>query len=322
MTCTDSAELPLYVIVEKILAAEETLPEQWLLAGTTGYDFLNSVGGLFVDPAGLAEVTKIYSRFIDQRPDFREVAEQAKLLIFHAAMSSELQLLAHRLSRISERHRRSRDFTLNTLRTALREILVCFPVYRTYIREGYVPERDRQVICRAVAQAKRRNPASNAAVFDFIRDLLLLEGPPDLDESGRRERELFAGRVQQVTSPLMAKGVEDTAFYRCFPLASLNEVGGDPGRGAVSVEEFHRQNLARQASFPRSLVASTTHDTKRSEDARADQRACGDPAPVAQGREPLGAPEPPASPRGGRPTGAQPQRRIPVVPDPGRRLAA
>ncbi len=269
MTCTDCAKLPLYVIVEKILAAGETLPEQWLLAGTTGYDFLNSVGGLFLDPAGFAEVTKIYHHFIDQRPDFREVAEEAKLLIFHAAMSSELQLLAHRLNRISERHRRSRDFTLNTLRTALREILVCFPVYRTYVREGYVPARDRQVICRAAAQAKRRNPASNAAVFDFIRDLLLLEGPPDLDESGRHERELFVGRVQQVTSPLMAKGVEDTAFYRCCPLASLNEVGGDPAYGAVPVEEFHRQNRARQASFPRSLLASTTHDTKRSEDARA-----------------------------------------------------
>ncbi len=202
------------------------------MAGTTGYDFLNSVGGLFVDPAGCAEVAKIYSQFIGGRPDFREVAEQAKRLIFRAAMSSELQLLAHRLSRISERHRRSRDFTLNTLRAALREILICFPVYRTYVREGYVPERDRQVIGRAVAQAKRRNPASNTAVFDFIRDLLLLEGPPELDEGGRRERELFVGRVQQVTSPLMAKGVEDTAFYRCFPLATLNEVGGNPGRGA------------------------------------------------------------------------------------------
>ena len=265
---TDSARLPLFVIVEKILAAEETLPEQWLLAGTTGYDFLNSAGGLFVDPVGYVEMTRIYGHFIDQRLDFRAVAEEAKLLIFHAAMSSELQLLAHRLSRISQRHRRSRDFTLNTLRIALREILVSFPVYRTYVREGYLPDRDRQVICRAVAQAKRRNPASNAAVFDFIRSLLLLEGPPELDEGGCRERDLFAGRVQQVTSPLTAKGVEDTAFYRCFPLASLNEVGGDPGRGAVSVEEFHRHNRARQASFPRSLLAGTTHDTKRSEDTR------------------------------------------------------
>ena len=160
------------------------------------------------------------------------MAHQSKLLILRTAMSSDLQLLAHRLNRISERHRRSRDFTLNTLRIALREILACFPVYRTYIREGYVSERDRQVVCRAVAQAKRRNPATNAAVFDFIRDVLLLEAPPELDEAGRRERELFVGRFQQVTSPVMAKGIEDTAFYRYFPLASLNEVGGDPARGA------------------------------------------------------------------------------------------
>ena len=212
---------------------------------------------------------KVYGRFIDQRLDFREVAHQSKLLIFRMAMSSDLQLLAHRLNRISERHRRSRDFTLNTLRIALREIFACFPVYRTYIRQGYVSERDRQVVCRAAAQAKRRNPAMNAAVFDFIRDVLLLEGPPELDESGRRERELFVGRFQQVTSPVMAKGIEDTAFYRHFPLASLNEVGGDPARGPVTIDEFHRQNLARQAQWPRSLIATTTHDTKRSEDVRA-----------------------------------------------------
>ncbi len=269
LTCTDRTTLPLYVVVEKILGVDETLPDQWLLAGTTGYDFLNSLTGLFVDPSGLAELINIYSRFIDQRLDFREVTHQSKLVIFRTAMSSDLQLLAHRLNRISEQHRRSRDFTLNTLRIALREILACFPVYRTYIREGYVSERDRQVVCRAVAQAKRRNPATNAAVFDFIRDVLLLERPPDLDEAGRHERELFVGRVQQVTSPVTAKGIEDTAFYRYFPLASLNEVGGDPGRGATTIEEFHRRNLARQAAWPQSLICTTTHDTKRSEDARA-----------------------------------------------------
>ena len=231
--------------------------------------FLNCVNGLFVDRAGLDELGKVYARFIDQRPDFREVAHQAKLLILRAAMSSELQLLAHRLNRISERYRRSRDFTLNTLRVALREILACFPVYRTYIVEGNVSERDRQFIGRAVAQAKRRNPAIDAAVFDFIRGVLLRESPPEMDEAGRRERELFVGRFQQVTSPVMAKGIEDTAFYRYFPLASLNEVGGDPLRGATTIEEFHRQNVARQAQWPRSLVSTTTHDTKRSEDVRA-----------------------------------------------------
>lgn len=267
--CAEDGVLPLYVVAEKILTVDETLPEQWLLAGTTGYDFLNCMNGLFVDPAGLAELTKIYSHFTDEQLDFRTVAHASKLLIFRSAMSSDLQLLANRLNRISERYRRSRDFTLNTLRIALRDILACFPVYRTYIREGYVSDRDRQVICRATAQAKRRNPTTDAAVFDFVRDVLLQERPPDLDEAGRHERELFVGRVQQVTSPVTAKGIEDTAFYRCFPLTSLNEVGGNPIHGTTSIEEFHRQNLARQALWPQSLICTTTHDSKRSEDARA-----------------------------------------------------
>jgi (1->4)-alpha-D-glucan 1-alpha-D-glucosylmutase len=262
-------EIPLYVVVEKILGPEEPLPQQWLVAGTTGYDFLNSMNGLFVDRSGLQELVKLYGRFIDQRPSFDEVAHQSKLLILRTAMSSDLQLLAHQINRISERHRRSRDFTLNTLRIALREILTCFPVYRTYIREGDVSDRDRQFVSRAAAQAKRRNPATDSAVFDFIRDVLLLQSPPGLDEAGRREQALFVGRFQQVTSPVMAKGIEDTAFYRYFPLASLNEVGGDPARGVTTIEEFHAQNLARQTQWPRSLISTTTHDTKRSEDVRA-----------------------------------------------------
>jgi (1->4)-alpha-D-glucan 1-alpha-D-glucosylmutase len=265
----DPAPLPLYVVVEKILAADENLPELWMSAGTTGYDFISSVNGLFVNPAGLAELTTIYDRFVDEHLDFREVAHQSKLLVFRTAMSSDLQLLAHRLNRISERHRRSRDFTLNALRTALREIFACFPIYRTYIHRGDVSERDRQVLCRAVAQAKRRNTTTDAAVFDFIRDVLLLQAPPDLGEAGRHERDLFVGRFQQVTSPVMAKGIEDTAFYRYFPLVSLNEVGSDPSRGATSLAEFHRHNRIQQTNWPQSLTGSSTHDTKRSEDARA-----------------------------------------------------
>jgi (1->4)-alpha-D-glucan 1-alpha-D-glucosylmutase len=269
LTCTGRTAIPLYVIVEKILSGDESLPEQWLLSGTTGYDFLNSAAGLFVNPAGLTELTTIYQRFIDQHLDFNEIMHQSKLLIFRSAMISDLQLLAYRLNRISERHRRSRDFTFNSLRLALREILACFPVYRTYIHDSFVAERDRQVICRAAAQAKRRNRTINAAIFDFIRDVLLLECPPDLDEAGQRERELFVGRVQQVTSPVMAKGVEDTAFYRYFPLASLNEVGGDPVRGVTTVDEFHRHNLKRLAAWPQSLICTNTHDTKRGDDTRA-----------------------------------------------------
>ena len=269
LTFADRVHLPLYVLVEKILGPAEALPEEWLVAGTTGYDFLNVLGGLFVEPAGLVELTRLYERFIGERLDFRNVAYHSKQLILHTAMSSELQLLAQRLKRISERHRRSRDFTLNTLRVALREILACFPVYRTYICCGSVPERDRQVLCRATAQAKRRNTTLDPAAFDFVRDVLLLEAPPDVDEAAACERELFVGRFQQVTSPVTAKGIEDTAFYRYFPLASLNEVGGDPLQGGVSIEDFHRHNAARQVHWPRSLLSSTTHDSKRSEDVPA-----------------------------------------------------
>jgi (1->4)-alpha-D-glucan 1-alpha-D-glucosylmutase len=263
------SELPLYIVVEKILGPEEPLPSEWPVAGTTGYDFLNFVGGLFVEPRGLAELTKVYHRFTGEKTGFDHVAHRAKLLILRAAMASDLQLLAHRLNRISERHRSCRDFTMNTLRAALREILACFPVYRTYIGPRGLSDRDREVLDRAVRQAKRRLPTVDAAVFDFIRGVLLLEQPPDLDEAGRREREFFVGRFQQVTSPVTAKGVEDTAFYRYVPLCSLNEVGGEPDHAAVTVDEFHQENGARQRERPGSLLCTSSHDTKRSEDVRA-----------------------------------------------------
>jgi (1->4)-alpha-D-glucan 1-alpha-D-glucosylmutase len=260
---------PLYVLVEKILGPEEPIPTTWPVAGTTGYDFANVVGGVLIDPAGFVELQKTYQRFVGETTAFREVAYQSKGLILRVAMSSDLQLLAHRLNRLSERHRHYRDFTLNELRAALREVMACFPVYRTYIRQGEVSEQDRQFIHRAAAQAKRRNPARNPALFDFIRDVLLLLAPPALDDAGQRERALFVGRFQQTTSPVTAKGIEDTAFYRYFPLVTLCEVGGDPSHGATPLEEFHRQNLRRQNEWPQSLLATSTHDTKRSEDVRA-----------------------------------------------------
>jgi len=260
---------PLFVVVEKILGPEEPLPDDWPAAGTTGYDALNFINRLLMDPAGLAALAKIYSRFTDQRIDFRDVAHRSRMLVLRTAMASELQMLAHQLNRISERHRSCRDFTLNTLRVALRDILTWFPIYRTYIRHGAVDERDRQFIVRAAAQARWHNRAMNPDVFDFIRDVLLLEQPPNLDEAGHQDRELFVGRFQQLTSPLIAKGIEDTAFYVHFPLASLNEVGADPASGAMTLADFHRENAARLARQPGSLVATTTHDTKRSEDTRA-----------------------------------------------------
>ncbi|MFZ5828685.1 MAG: malto-oligosyltrehalose synthase [Planctomycetota bacterium] len=262
-------EHPVYVVVEKILNPDEPLPSHWPVAGTTGYDFLAVLSGLFVDPQGLARVTRNYARFIDESVSFSETALQSKTLVLRMAMSSELMLLAHRLNRLSEEHRRFRDFTLNTLRAALREILTCFPVYRTYLSPTLISERDRRIVHRAVAQAKHRNQAMPVDVFDFIRDVLFFEQPPHLDEEGQRERAVFVGRFQQVTSPVMAKGVEDTAFYRYVPLCSLNEVGGDPNRAVFSAGDFHRENLARHKEWPGALLATTTHDTKRSEDVRA-----------------------------------------------------
>ncbi len=261
---------PLYVVVEKILSPEEPLPEEWPNAGTTGYDFLNYVNGLFVTRKGLSDLISIYGRFIQQgKVDFGEIAYQARMLILRTAMSSELQMLSYRINRISEWHRTTRDHTFNALRTALREILACFPIYRTYIMNGLVTERDRRFVNMAAAQAKHRNPAREPTVFDFIRDVILLDQPPDLDAVGRYEREVFVGRFQQVTSPVTAKGIEDTAFYRYNPLVSLNEVGGEPARAVVSVAEFHEENLRRRERQPFSLTASSTHDTKRSEDVRA-----------------------------------------------------
>jgi (1->4)-alpha-D-glucan 1-alpha-D-glucosylmutase len=260
---------PLYVLVEKILGPDEPLPDEWPTAGSTGYEFMNLLNGLFLEPAGLAAIERFYARFTGDRSDFPETAYRSKHLILRVAMSSELQMLAHRLNRISEQHRRSRDFTLNMLRIALREILACFPVYRTYPGPRGISERDRRFILQAVAQARRRNPAIDGALFDFIRGILLLEHPPGLTDEDRQEREVFEGRFQQVTSPLMAKGIEDTAFYVSCPLASINEVGGDPRTAITSVESFHRDNAARRAARPASMLATSTHDTKRSEDVRA-----------------------------------------------------
>jgi (1->4)-alpha-D-glucan 1-alpha-D-glucosylmutase len=187
------------------------------------------------------------------------------------SMSSEISVLGHRLARISDRHRASRDFTDRSLTEALREIIACFPVYRTYIGEDglEVADRDRRYVEQATAAAKRRNPTTSALIFDFIRDLLLFRFPEATNEADRAEHRAFVMKLQQLTGPVMAKGLEDTAFYRYNRLVSLNEVGGSPDRFGVAVAAFHELNAERQARWPGSLSATSTHDTKRSEDVRA-----------------------------------------------------
>ncbi len=264
------AERPLFLVVEKILTRDETLPAQWPVYGTTGYNFLTLVNGLFVDGAHEQHFDRLYARFIGTRFSFKDLAYESKQLIMRASMSSEINVLGHQLNHLSEMNRRFRDFTLNSLIHAIREIIACFPVYRTYVTpdEGPVTDRDRSYIRLAVARAKRKNPALSGLVFDFVQDILLKQASFH-HERERRYQLLFVMKFQQVTGTVMAKGSEDTAFYVYNRLVSLNEVGGDPLQFGISVDTFHERIRQRRAHWPVSLCATSTHDTKRSEDVRA-----------------------------------------------------
>ncbi|HJQ35326.1 MAG TPA: malto-oligosyltrehalose synthase [Pyrinomonadaceae bacterium] len=263
--------LPFYVVVEKILGHDELLRREWPVQGTTGYEFMNLLNGVFVDASNAPALRELYADFTGARVKFSDLLYECKRLILKAAMSSELYVLSRRLTRIAERSRYTRDFTQNSLHHALTETIACFPVYRSYIRRtaATVSEDDRLHINDAVRAAKRRNPAQDPSIFDFIASLLLLKDPKGLAPYERAERRDFALRFQQLTSPVTAKGLEDTAFYRFYPLASLNEVGGEPALIGVSAERFHERSRERQESWPHTLSATSTHDTKRGEDTRA-----------------------------------------------------
>jgi (1->4)-alpha-D-glucan 1-alpha-D-glucosylmutase len=262
---------PFFIVAEKILSPGESLPQSWPIAGTTGYEFLNLLNGIFVDRSQARAMEHLYARLIKQRPPFGEVVYECKRLVMQTSMSSELNMLANRLKAISEKHRSSRDFTLGSLLHALTEIVASFPVYRTYVGEEQrgVSERDREFIARAVAQAKRRSPLTSPSIYDWIQDILTLRFPSWAQEPERRERLEFAMRFQQITSPVTAKGYEDTALYRFNRLVSLNEVGADPSRFGTPVTEFHAAMVERQRTYPHGLSATSTHDTKRGEDVRA-----------------------------------------------------
>jgi (1->4)-alpha-D-glucan 1-alpha-D-glucosylmutase len=260
---------PLYVVVEKILGPGEPLPADWATDGTSGYDFVNLVNGLFVDGANAPAFTRLYHDWIHDDTRLAEVIYQKKFLILQVSLSSELHMLANQLDRLAQRHRASRDFTLNSLRHALREVIACFPVYRSYISDEGVHDADRQYVETAVRRAVHRNPAISRELFRFVRDMLLLKYPDTADDEERAEQQRFVGKFQQVTAPVMAKGLEDTAFYVYNRLLPLNEVGGDPGRFGVPPEQLHGYAGGRQAHWPWSLSPLSTHDTKRSEDARA-----------------------------------------------------
>jgi (1->4)-alpha-D-glucan 1-alpha-D-glucosylmutase len=264
------AARPLYVVAEKILAEGEQLPSDWAVDGTTGYDFLNAVNGLLVDSEGREAFDRSYGSFTGTSTRYDQRVSSAKRMTMLVSMASEINALAHQLDRIAERNRRCRDFTLNSLTFALREVIACLPVYRTYITgPGAVSPRDRRIIDMAVEEAKRRNPRTAEAVFDFVRSAVLLSSLDDFPEPDRPRLVEWALKFQQLTGPIMAKSVEDTVFYSYNRLVSLNEVGGAPDQFGISVAAFHRQNAERLERWPHSLLSTSTHDTKRSEDVRA-----------------------------------------------------
>ncbi len=260
-----------WIVVEKILAGGERLPADWPVAGTTGYDFLNRVHRLFVDPRGEEPLGEIYRRFLGIEdgaapPSWAEISRQARLQVLDELLAADLERLTQRLREVCERHRRHRDYTRQELRQALRETAASLPVYRTYVRADpsgrQVSAADRAAVGAAIEAVRAARPDLPPDLFDFLAELLLLELPGEAEAD-------CAMRFQQLTAPAMAKGVEDTAFYRYHRLVSLNEVGGDPSLFAVEPAAFHRSCAEAQERFPQGLIATSTHDTKRSEDVRA-----------------------------------------------------
>jgi len=261
----------IFVMAEKVLVGKEVLRPSWAIEGTTGYGFLNLLNGLFVDSARKRALLRLYKQFTGWSQSYFDLVYECKRLVLQVSLSSELTVLSRRLDRVAEQHRWSRDFTLDSLRDALHEVIACFPVYRTYIRENTVhpDEEDQQYIRSATVSAKRRNAAVSGSVFDFIQDVLMLNDPDGISDADKAERRLFVMRFQQLTGSVMAKGLEDTAFYRYCPLLSLNEVGGSARPFGVSTASFHARNLERQALWRNSVLTTSTHDHKRSEDVRA-----------------------------------------------------
>lgn len=264
------APRPITLHVEKILGPHETLREDWLADGTTGYETTNLLTGLLIDPKGEAALTQFYRRFTGDRRSFARIAREAKLTCIDNEFASELASLASAAARIAQSNPLSADFTRHGLRRALREIIASFRVYRTYIDEEGATNADREDILRAVAEARVAHGDIDASVYDFLAALLTTD---IVDEPGsgysRQEVVVFAMRFQQVTGPVMAKGVEDTAFYRYMRFIAANEVGGEPGRLGVTAPAFHEANRRRQRDAPLTLLTTSTHDTKRGEDLRA-----------------------------------------------------
>ncbi len=255
-----------WIVAEKILEPGEWLRTDWPVQGTSGYDFMNQCNGLLVYPEGMEQLSAIYGEFTGDRETFHEVAFEKKNKIAKETLASDVNRLANLFVSICESNRDSRDYTRAEIRRAIRGVAACFGIYRTYVvADGpaiEVTEEDRKEITEAVEEAKRRKSDVDAGLFDFMHDVLTCK------VTGEKEAE-FVARFQQFTSPIMAKGVEDTAFYCSNRLVSLNEVGGNPGLNGISIDAFHSYNAHMQETFPTTMLTLSTHDTKRADDVRA-----------------------------------------------------
>jgi (1->4)-alpha-D-glucan 1-alpha-D-glucosylmutase len=253
-----------WIVGEKILEPGEFLREDWPIEGTTGYDFLNAVNGVLVDREGMAELRSIYTEFTGQPGQFDAIAHDKKITVAQEALGSDVNRLTSLFVEICEANRDQRDYTRAEIRRAIREMAACFRVYRTYVvpSRNEITDADRTWIAQAAECAKQERQDIGGGLFDFLRDVLTMV------VTGKKENE-FLLLFQQFTGPVMAKGVEDTAFYCFNRLTGLNEVGSDLGRDGVTVEEFHGYCEKMQATRPLTMTTLSTHDTKRSDDVRA-----------------------------------------------------
>lgn len=253
-----------WILGEKILEPGEKLRPEWPIDGTTGYEYLNQAGGLFVDPAKEQEITTAYAEFTAQPTDYAAVCRDNKHRVLRELLGSDVNRLTTLFAEICELHRNHRDYTRQDITRAIRELVACFPIYRTYVvaERDEITADDERYVNDAIEAAKSYRPEIDPDLFDFLRDVLLLRVRGELEGE-------FVMRFEQFTGPAMAKGVEDTTFYCYNRLVSLNEVGGDPGKFGITPEEYHEFCSGAQKTHPRTMLASSTHDTKRSEDVRA-----------------------------------------------------
>lgn len=253
-----------WVVVEKILDPDERIRPDWPVDGTTGYEFLNLLTRLFIDHSSGKSLSDLYAEFTGETREYEEVLREKKLLVIDRLFGSDINRLTSLMLTICEHHRRYRDYTRQEVSQALRKVVAYFPVYRTYVnaQAGWISDEDRKIIHQVIEHATQMTPEVDPDLFDFINDILLLK------EGGESEHE-FVMHLQQITPPVMAKGAEDTAFYCYNRFIALNEVGGNPGLFALEPEMFHSRMKERLEDYPLSMLSTSTHDTKRSEDVRA-----------------------------------------------------